>query len=59
MDTQSLDINQLASIANTLSLTVFLLYVWNAERKERIEAQSRLLNHLEKEENEKKDVNQD
>lgn len=44
-----MDINQidLSTALQTMSLTVFLLYAWNEERKERKASQERYTAHLE------------
>jgi hypothetical protein len=44
MDTTTLQ--TIATLANTLSLTGFLLWVWNAERTERIKMRDELIAHL-------------
>ena len=42
------DLTAISQIASSLSLTAFLLYVWNNERQERKEAQKKLVETLEK-----------
>jgi hypothetical protein len=41
-----INLQTLSTIANTLSLTMFLLYVWYCERTERIKMRDDLLAHL-------------
>ncbi len=48
MDTITME--SLSQLANTMSLSAFLLYAWYQERKERMSAVERLVSHLEADE---------